>query len=43
MLHSRNFEKPPARMAFHGDLGIGAGHSADRPQTMQKTKPELAC
>jgi len=42
MLQPKNFEKTLALIAFHGDLGIGAGDSADRPQTMQKTKPELA-
>jgi len=32
----------PALIALHGDLGIGAGNRADRPQTMQKTRLELA-
>jgi hypothetical protein len=42
VLPPKHFEKMPALMMFHGDLGIGAGNRADRPQTMQKTRPELA-
>jgi hypothetical protein len=42
MLQPKSFEKTSAWIAFHGDLGIGAGNSADRPQTMQATRPELA-
>jgi hypothetical protein len=42
MLRAKSFEKTPALIAPHGDLGNGAANSADRPQTMQETKPELA-
>jgi hypothetical protein len=42
MLQPKSFEKTPALIAPHGDLGIGAGKIADRPQTMQKTRPEFA-
>jgi hypothetical protein len=43
VLPPKSFEKTPARLATHGDLGVEAGNLADRPQTMQKTRPELAC
>jgi hypothetical protein len=42
MLQPKSLETAPALIAPHGDLGNAAVHSTDRPQTMQKTKPEFA-
>jgi len=42
MLQPKSFEKTSALIAPRGDLGIGAGKIADRPQIMQKTRPVFA-